>query len=365
MDLETPDRVPIMCQFSIGHMLQQLDVSPAEFWLDPEIFAHGLIALRALYDFDGILISLHGHHPHWRDNVQSRSMTSEVEEVLWKNGDKTICHFDDLPRQIFLRDPQKPRIDDFHHSDLPQSIDYIPVSQGLHFNIDPNHTFDIFKRVVAEAGAEFSVHGEITSPFDYFLDLFGYQEALMALIENPERSKDVLLHFTTLLKPLASAMCDTGIDAIKLSSPFAGAGFISPAFYSTFVLPYEREIIQTVRDKNLHIYIHTCGEIGDRLNLMLASGTSGLECLDPPPLGNVELADAVEMLKGKAFIKGNVDSVNLLLLGTDAEITADAHRRLEIGKQNGGYIFSTACSIAPKVEKEKVLLLRKAVEQYG
>ena len=187
----------------------------------------------------------------------------------------------------------------------------------------------------------------------------------MALIENPERSKEALLHFTSLLKPLASAMCDTGIDAIKLSSPFAGAGFISPGFYSKFVLPFEREIIRTVREKNVHIYVHTCGEIGDRLGLMLGSGTSGLECLDPPPLGNVELADAVKMLKGKAFIKGNVDSVNLLLFGTDAEITVDAQRRLETGKQNGGYIFSTACSIAPKVKKEKVLLLREAVERYG
>jgi len=365
MNLGTPDRVPIMCQFSIGHMLQQLDVSPAEFWFDPEVFAHGLLELRTLYDFDGILVSLYGHNPRWRDDVQSRSMTSEAEEVLWKNGDKTICCFDDLPRQVVLSEQQRRGIDDFRNSDLPQTLNYIPVSQGLHFKIDPNHSFDIYKNIVSKAGAEFSVHGEITSPFDYFLDFFGYQEALMALIENPERSKQVLLHFTTLLKPLASAMCDTGIDAIKLSSPFAGAGFISPAFYSTFVLPYEREIIQTVREKGLHIYIHTCGAIGDRLNLMLASGTSGLECLDPPPLGNVELVDAVRTMRGKAFIKGNVDSVNLLLVGTDAEITADAQRRLEFGKQNGGFIFSTACSIAPKVKKEKVLLLRKAVEQYG
>ena len=365
MNLGIPDRVPIMCQCSIGHMLQQLDVSPAEFWFDHEVFARGLITLRALYDFDGILISLHGHNPRWRDDVQSRSITNEAEEVLWKNGDKTICYFDDLPRQIILSDQQRPRVEVFHHSDLPQTLDYIPVSQGLHFRIDPSHTFDIFKRIVSEAGAEFSVHGEITSPFDYFLDFFGYQEALMALIEHPERSKQVLLHFTTLLKPLASAMCDTGIDAIKLSSPFAGAGFISPAFYSEFVLPFEREIIQAVREKGVHIYLHTCGEIGDRLSLMLASGTSGLECLDPPPLGNVELADAVKTMRGKAFIKGNVDSVNLLLFGTNAEITADAHRRIQIGKQNGGFIFSTACSIAPKVEREKVLLLREAVERYG
>ncbi len=365
MNLGTPDRVPIMCQLSIGHMLLQLNVSPAEFWFDPEVFAHGLIALRELYDFDGILISLHGHNPHWRDEVQSRRMTDEGEKVLWKNGDKTICYLDDLPRQISSTERAKPDIESVRDADLPPMLDYIPVSQDLHFRIDPGHSFDIFKRVMAEVSAKFSVHGEITSPFDYFLDYFGYQEGLMALIENPEKSKQVLVHFTALLKMLALEMCETGIDAIKLSSPFAGAGFISPEFYAEFVLPFEREIVQLVRKKNVHIYLHTCGAIADRLSLMLASGASGLECLDPPPLGNVELEEAAKMMRGKAFIKGNIDSVNLLLFGTVQEIMADAKRRLDIGKGSGGYILSTACSIAPRVLQEKVLLLREAVGRWG
>lgn len=28
MDLQSPDKTPLMCQFSFGHMLLQLDVSP-------------------------------------------------------------------------------------------------------------------------------------------------------------------------------------------------------------------------------------------------------------------------------------------------------------------------------------------------
>lgn len=365
MDLGTPDRVPLMCQFSIGHMLLQLNVSPAEFWFDPEVFAHGLISLRELYDFDGILISLHGHTPRWRHGVRSRRLTNEGEEVLWKNGDKTICCFDELPRHISSTECTKPNIESVRDTDLPQVLEYIPVSQGLHFRIDPDHSFDIFKRVSTEVGMRFSVHGEITSPFDYFLDYFGHQEALIALIENPEKSKQMLSHFTALLKPIAVEMCQTGIAAIKLSSPFAGAGFISPKFYAEFVLPFEREIVQLVRQQNLHIYLHTCGVIGDRLSLMLESGASGLECLDPPPLGNVELEEAFKTMKGKAFIKGNIDPVNLLLVGTDKEIMADAQRRLGIGKDSGGYILSTACSIAPEVRRDKVLLLREAVERWG
>jgi uroporphyrinogen-III decarboxylase len=126
-------------------------------------------------------------------------------------------------------------------------------------------------------------------------------------------------------------MCREDIDAIKVSSPFAGAGFISPAFYREFVLPFEREIAGAVRSSGVHIYTHTCGAVSDRLELMFDAGVSGIECLDPPPLGNVELDDAKKRTKGRGFIKGNIDSVNTLLNGSKEDILSDARRRIEVG----------------------------------
>lgn len=365
MSLRPPDRTPLMCQMSIGHMLLQLKVSPAEFWFDPRVFADGLLSLRSKYGFDGILISLHGHDPDWRSNIRSRRMIADDEEVVWNNGDVTVFLHDDLPRFIPYKAFRHPEFSSFSKHDLPQLLEYIPVSQGLHFSIDAEHRFDVIADIVSRAGSKFSIHGEITSPFDYFLDLFGYQEGLMGLIEDPQKCKDVLQHFARLVKQLAVDMCGTGVDAIKVSSPFAGSGFISPEFYRIFVLPFEREIIEAVRARGVHIYLHTCGAIGDRLDLMLESGTSGLECLDPPPLGDVALEEAFRILGGKAFIKGNIDSVNSLLRASENEILSDARHRLQIGKTNIGFILSTACSIAPAVTAKNILLLREAVEKWG
>jgi uroporphyrinogen decarboxylase len=160
-------------------------------------------------------------------------------------------------------------------------------------------------------------------------------------------------------------MCLAGVDAIKISSPFAGAGFISPKFYREFVLPYESEIARAVKQRNVHIYTHTCGAVSDRLEMMFDAGVSGIECLDPPPLGNVELEDAKRRTRARGFIKGNVDSVNTLLLGSREDILTDARERIEIGKDGGGFIFSTACSVAPRVQREKLLLLREAVDEWG
>jgi uroporphyrinogen decarboxylase len=160
-------------------------------------------------------------------------------------------------------------------------------------------------------------------------------------------------------------MCATGIDAMKISSPFAGAGFLSRKFYSRFVLPYERRLARKIRDRGVHVYTHTCGAIGDRLDLLLEAGVSGIECLDPPPLGNVELSEAKRVMQGRAFIKGNVDSVNVLLHGTHDDVVRDVSERLRIGKEGGGFILSTACSVAPGVPPERLVLLRNLAEQFG
>lgn len=363
MDLQSVDKLPLMCQFSIGHMLLQLKVSPSRFWFDPKTYADGLIQLREIYDFDGILISLYGHDPQWEKNVKDIIVTNEYELILWKNGTKTFCPYNDLPFYQ-LDDKIKKDIADISINDLPKSLNYIPVSQNLHFHFDSTHKLDVINDLVIRAGHNYSIHGEITSPFDYLIDFLGLDNCMIAFIDNPDKCLMILKHFTALIKELAIDMCQTGIDAIKLSSPFAGAGFISPEFYKIFVLPFEKEIAVAVRNKNIHIYTHTCGAINDRLELMFEAGISGIECLDPPPLGNVELEEAFERIDKKGFIKGNIDSVNTLLSSNQEEILQVLKNKIEIGRSKKGFILSTACSIAPQVEREKISLLRKAIEMF-
>jgi hypothetical protein len=346
-------------------MLLQLGVSPVEFWNDAEVFADGLVQLREMYDFDGILVSLHGHDPEWSRDIQSLIRTTDGVETITRGGEKMFYPFDDLPMCKSGCNGNKRSIAVVTVNDLPPSLDYIPVSQGLHFKIHPVHRFDIFKKVREMAGPEFSIHGEVTSPFDYYLDLFGYEKGLMGLIDEPQKATMVLGHFAEMIRVLAVDMCAAGVDAIKISSPFAGSSFISPEFYRTFVLPFERTIVTSIQNNNVSAYIHTCGAINDRLELIFESGVRGIECLDPPPLGNVELREAKKRIGRRGFIKGNVDSVHTLLKKSDEEILDDARRRIDTGKQGGGFILSTACSVAPRVERQKLQLLREAVERWG
>ena len=363
MNLKAPDRVPLMCQFSIGFMLNQLKPDPVFFWYDMKTFADGLIQLRDTFRFDGILVSLHGHSDDWKKGlIKSERIDCGLSLLFY--DDRVEEHtLTELPIVHFYQPKPVKNIEDIDvERDIPDEIDYIPVSGNLYFRLNRDSMYAIFDYLLERVGDKYSIHGEITSPFDYFLDLLGYENALMALMLEPEKCKPILARYTLGVKKIAVGMCRKHIDAIKISSPFAGMGFISPDIYSEFVLPYEREIIKAIRDAGKHVYIHTCGSISDRLELMCQSGASGLECLDPPPVGNVDLEDAFRRIGDRMFIKGNIDSVNTLLVGDDEKIRNDVRRIIKTGKTVGkGFILSTACSIAPLVPKERIHLLSEII----
>lgn len=71
------------------------------------------------------------------------------------------------------------------------------------------------------------------------------------------------------------------------------------------------------------------------------------------------------MLAGKVFIKGNIDPINTLLNGSRQEVEKDVIWRLETGRPGGGYILSSACSVAPGTPPENIELLAELTEKYG
>jgi MtaA/CmuA family methyltransferase len=213
---------------------------------------------------------------------------------------------------------------------------------------------------MARSGDCYSVHGEVRAPFDHFLSLLGMEDGLMALLTNPDESQRLMETTTKWSVALAAAQVRRGAHAIKISSPFAGSGFLSPEMYEQYIIPAEKQIAAAVKAEGGFSYTHTCGAIGDRLELIMQCGVSGIECLDPPPLGNVDLADAVERCNGKIFIKGNMDPVNTLLRGNKEKVKHDVTDILEAaGHTMGGFILSSACSVAPPAPPDNI---KRAVE---
>ena len=98
---------------------------------------------------------------------------------------------------------------------------------------------------------------------------------------------------------------------------------------------------------------------------MMETGLDGIDTLDPPPLGTVELEEAILETRGKIFIKGNVDAVNTLLLGNEETVDSVVENRMNVAKDGGGFILSTACSIAPPTKPSLIEHMVKKTHNLG
>jgi hypothetical protein len=363
-----PDRVPVMCQLALGHYFLQAGPDGLDIWHDTGAFGDVLIALQRRYGFDGILVNLPGRDPGWRTHVRSIERRGVEQIVRWVNGAVTVVPPDDNPRVFDESGRPIPRVS--FESIVPERAGYVEPHElpgaPAREHAFPPHRHDTI-RYVRERAPDVSVHGEVFSPFSQWLELLDHAEALMALVEDPGKVKACLQRFAEGAVTLARGQAEAGVDAVLISSAFAGAGFISPRQYQEFVLPFERQVIAGIRAAHagLPIYTHTCGAIGDRLELMEETGTDGIDTLDPPPLGTVDLADARRRLGGRLFIKGNLDPVGILLQGTPRQCHEAALRALADAKAGGGFILSSACSVAPRTPPENVHQLRRAVEERG
>jgi len=379
MGHEPPDRVPVMCQLALGHYFIHGSRRPSDVWFDSVAFAETLAEFRARYAFDGILVNLPGRPDDWRERLASCEETRSGELLRWHDGTEVIVPPNDNaqcltpldranPATVDPADPALLRTSGYvWHTTHAQTLwDMLPQADSDLTDPSAYPTwFTLGLRTARTLCPDASVHAEVFSPFTHLMELFGYENALMALLERPETCRQLLGLFARVVSAQVSVYADCEPDAILISSAFAGAGFISRDMYREFVVPYERTVASTIRELALPSYVHTCGAIGDRLDLMAETGVDGIDTLDPPPLGTVDLADAKAKYGDRFFFKGNLDAVNEMLRADDATFETAVLDRLRIGKPGGGYILSSACSVAPAVRPERLQTMVDLAEEHG
>jgi hypothetical protein len=369
MSLGEPVRVPVMCQLAIGHTLVQTRVHPVDFLLSNDAYAEALLQVRELYGFDGILLHKPGRDPEFGGLIAGIDRDAPTPRIALDGGAHIDCTRDDDPylRGVTLLRPLS--VEEFDPADPlawapPAFVEWCRHKGTANWRSPdefPDYYYGAIDRVLAAAGAEFSVHGEVRAPLDHFLNIVGMEDGLIALTTEPDDSAALMDTFTQFSVAWAVAQVRRGCHAIKISSPYAGAGFISRSMYGEWVVPYERRVAEAVRAEGAFVYTHTCGAIGDRLDLLADTGVNGIETLDPPPLGTVDLAEAKRLLHDRLFIKGNIDPVNTLLRKSRDAARLDVVRAHETGREGGQFILSTACSVAPRTPRENVRLLADCV----
>ena len=139
---------------------------------------------------------------------------------------------------------------------------------------------------------------------------------------------------------------DNGIGPIYyFNGPeYALPPLMSPGDFEEFVVEYDRQLVELVHSyPDTCVIIHSHGKVSRFLERFAAIGTDGLNVLEPPPLGDTDLADAKRRIGDRVCLIGNIQYDDLAR-GDQSQVerlVADAIRQ---GAPGGGFILSPCAS---------------------
>jgi len=173
-------------------------------------------------------------------------------------------------------------------------------------------------------GKELPIIGSMIGPFSLAQHISG--DAWFGNIFTGEEIVPALLEFCSDFNvAYAKAMVENGADTIAIIDPTASYELIGGEFYEKYALPYQKKIVDAMKELNVATVLHICGNTTNGLGIMDKTGVNGIS-VDQ----RVDIKTATGNVKN-AIIVGNLDPVAVLWNGTPEDIAEASKKALDAG----------------------------------
>lgn len=201
-------------------------------------------------------------------------------------------------------------------------------------------------------GKELPVIGSMIGPFSLAQHING--DAWFGNLFTGEDIVPALLDFCSDFNvAYAKAMVENGADTIAIIDPTASYELIGGEFYEKYALPYQKKIVDAMKELDVGTVLHICGNTTNGLAIMDKTGVDGISVDQRVDIktatGNVE----------NAIIIGNIDPVAVLWNGTPEDVAEASKKILDVGVG----LLSPGCgivSMTPNANLQKMVECAKS-----
>lgn len=201
-------------------------------------------------------------------------------------------------------------------------------------------------------GKELPIIGSMIGPFSLAQHING--DAWFGNLFTGEEVVPALLDFCSDFNvAYAKAMVEHGADTIAIIDPTASYELIGGEFYEKYALPYQKKIVDAMKELDVATVLHICGNTTNGLGIMDKTGVNGIS-VDQ----KVDIKTATGNVKN-AIVVGNLDPVAVLWNGTPEEIAEASKKALDAGVG----LLTVGCgtvSMTPTVNLQKMIECAKS-----
>lgn len=222
--------------------------------------------------------------------------------------------------------------------------------------------FEAVCQVVGERGLV--IVGDFFSPLKMLHYTMGPVNSVYFLMEQPEFAGRLLALHEKAQLDLVRETVSFGARVI-MSMDNLDTMFHPPEYVEAYSASFYEKASEICHEHGAKFLIHACGNQKDNLKLISSLKVDGLEGVAFPPLGDVELDEAMKITSRSFIITGGISAFETRDLKTRAEVykyVKNLFERLEPYKNR--FIFSSSCNTAIDARWETIKHFRDAWLEY-
>ena len=209
------------------------------------------------------------------------------------------------------------------------------------------------------------VAGELHSPLKMLHLLMGPVETVYFITDYPEQAQAVMKQNEKAQLDLAGQMAEAGVD-VMMSMDNLDTMFHPPAYVDQYCASYYEQASTICHHKDAAFFVHACGQQKDNLKLMSSYGVDGLEGVAYPPLGDVQLDEAMRLTGDRFIITGGISAMEFESFHDKAEVNQYVRKLFDqIRPYANRFMFSASCNTPINASWDAIRWFRDAWQEYS
>lgn len=220
--------------------------------------------------------------------------------------------------------------------------------ENLFEDEETNSLWETTKILHKNIGASTLIGASQWGPFTLAGAFYGVERIMRSIYKDEAAARSVLNLTSEIVYQYLLSFVKAGAEIISIADPTASGDLISRRQFEKFSLPYLKEVTKKLQDNGAKVLIHICGNITNRLDLILKTGADVIS-VDY----KVDLTKVRETVGAKMAFAGNMNPVAVMKSASTEEVKTECVKCIE-KSGNPGFILMPGCDIPHNVPFENI-----------
>ncbi len=137
---------------------------------------------------------------------------------------------------------------------------------------------------------------------------------------------------------------------------YASPPYLHPKLFADYVVRYDQPLVDIIHRHGGYARVHSHGNLRAILDLIAAMGVDGLDPIEPPPQGDIELIEVRKRIGHQVVLFGNLEASDLEMLPPDqfAKKIQKALREGTEGEGRGFVLMPSACPYGRRIPENVI-----------